>query len=153
MIDWVAEAWNAYSNDLKKYLAKDEIVAEIEERDCTPIETGLMDKAYVKLLEIVITKILNKGIAKTQCGHIGTKDIKVLNTRMYSGDIYFILSVFYGEDDELLDIVSTYYYTTVSYGSCSVCDAMQYALSSDGDERTDALMRIALTMMQNMKAL
>ena len=153
MIDWVIKAWNDHSEDLKQYLAKDEIVAEIEERDCTPIGTGLMDKAYVKLLEIVITKILNKGIAKTQCGHIGTKDIKVLNTRMYSGDIYFILSVFYGEDDELLDIVSTYYYTTVSYGSCSVCDAMLYALSSDGDERTNALMRIALTMVQNMKSL
>lgn len=68
MIDWVIEAWNDNSEDLKQYLAKDEIVAEIEERDCTPIGTGLTDKAYVKLLEIVITKILNKGIAKTQYG-------------------------------------------------------------------------------------
>ena len=102
------------------------------------------------MAELVINHALNKRLAYQQrC--IGINYLKRLETGLYSGEIHLIMPLYDGLEYDGQTIVSEYYYTTVIYGSCSACDAMQYALSSDGDERIQALMRIALTMVQNLR--
>lgn len=148
MIDWAIEAWNDYSKDLKEYLQNEEVIKSIEYDD---------DDSYINLAKLVIEKLLNKGL-ENRCSNIGigsinigTDSIEVMKTGRYIGEIHLIFPVYSGTEYCRGSITIDYYYTTICYGSCSACDAMQYALSSDGDERTNALMRIALTMVQNLR--
>lgn len=41
--------------------------------------------------------------------------------------------------------------SVIHYGSCSGCDALERALTIDGDGRTDALMTLALHIVQRMR--
>lgn len=148
MIDWAIEAWNDYGKDLKEHLRNEEVIKSIECAD---------DDSYINLAKLVISKILNKGL-ENRCFnigissiHIGTDSIEVLKTGRYIGEIHLIFPVYIGTEYCRGSTTIDYYYTTVVYGSCSACDAMQYALSSDGDERIQALMIIALTMVQNLR--
>ena len=150
MIDWAIEAWNDYSKDLKEYLQNEEVIKSIEHAD---------DDSYISLANLVIKKILNKGL-ENRCFnlgigissiHIGTDSIEVMKTGRYIGEKHLIFPVYSGTEYCKGSTTIDYYYTTINYGSCSACDAMQYALSSDGDERIQALMRIALTMVQNLR--
>lgn len=149
MIDWAIEAWNDYSEDLKEYLQNEEVIKSIEHGD---------DDSYINLANLVIKKILNKGLENLCFNlgigsviHIGTDSIEVMKTGRYIGEIHLIFPVYSGTEYCSGSTATDYYYTTIDYGSCSACDAMQYALSSDGDERIQALMRIALTMVQNLR--
>ena len=148
MIVWAIEAWNDYGKDLKEYLQNEEVIKSIEHGD---------DDSYINLANLVIRKILNKGL-ENRCFnigissiHIGTDSIEVMKTGRYIGEKHLIFPVYSGTEYCSGRTAIDYYYTTISYGSCSACDAMQYALSSDGDDRTNALMRIALTMVQNLR--
>lgn len=152
MIDWAIEAWNDYSKNLRECLASEETIKTIENVDYGEyIEgVGYQYDEYTKLAELVINHVLNKRLAY-QRQRIDTSYLKRLQTGTYWGEIHLIMPLYAGlEYDGQIDVFD-YYYTTVDYGSCSVCDAMQYALSSDGDERIQALMRIALTMVQNLR--
>lgn len=155
MIDWAIEAWNDYSKDLKEYLQNEEVIKSIENADDSENTQGIgcIHDEYIKLAKIVIDKVLNKGL-ENRYDCIGTDNIISIETGGYEGDIHLILPMYaaliYHKDIKISELYECYY-TTICYGSCSACDAMQYALSSDGDERTDALMRIALTMVQNLR--
>lgn len=152
MIDWAIEAWNDYSKDLKEYLQNEEVIKSIENSDESKNTQGIgyIHDEYIKLAKIVIDKVLNKGL-ENRYDCIGTDNIISIETGEYDGDIHLILPMYVGLNYNKDMIISECYYTTIYYGSCCCCDAMQYALSSDGDERTDALMRIALTMVQNLR--
>lgn len=154
MIDWAIEAWNDYSKNLRECLTNEETIKTIKNVDYGEYIAGIgyQYDEYTKLAELVINHVLNKRLAYQQrC--IGINYLKRLETGNYSGEIHLIMPLYDGLEYNDQTVVSEYYYTTVVYGSCSACDAMQYALSSDGDERTDALMLIALTMVQDMKSL
>lgn len=152
MIDWAIEAWNDYSKDLKEYLTKEEVIKSIENSDDSKNTQGIgcIHDEYIKLAKIVIDKVLNKGL-ENRYDCIGTDNIMSIETGGYEGDIHLILPMYAGLNYNKGMVISECYYTTICYGSCNACDAMQYALSSDGDDRTNALMRIALTMVQNLR--
>lgn len=153
MIDWAIEAWNDYSKDLKEYLQNEEVIKEIKNSDESKNTQGIgcvHHDEYIKLAKIVIDEVLNKGL-ENRYDCIGTDNIISIETGEYGGDIHLILPMYAGLTYHKDMIISECYYTTIYYGSCCCCDAVQYALSSYGDDRTNALMRIALTMVQNLR--
>lgn len=152
MMDWAIEAWNDYSKNLRQCLTNEETIKTIENVDYGEyIEgVGYQYDEYTKLAELVINHVLNKWLAyQRRC--IGINCLMRLETGDYCGKIHLIMPLYAGLEYDGQTNGLDYYYTTVDYGSCSACDAMQYALSSDGDERIQALMRIALTMVQNLR--
>lgn len=50
-------------------------------------------------------------------------------------------------------VVGQAWYVRMHYGSCSACDALQRALDMDPPERTDALMRLALHVVQRLRVM
>ena len=62
----------------------------------------------------------------------------------YTGDVIFFINA----DPSDYGTKSSIFLSELSYGSCSVCDALQYAAESE--ERTEDFMRVALHFIQNM---
>lgn len=70
--------------------------------------------------------------------------IKIYEMGSYQGDLVAIFKM----EDRIC-------YMTLDYGSCSVCDALRYALQciEDKNKRLSALMQIALNFVQSAKYL
>ena len=62
----------------------------------------------------------------------------------YTGDVIFFINA----DSSDYGTRSSIFLSELSYGSCSVCDALQSAAESE--ERTEDFMQIALHFIQNM---
>ena len=62
----------------------------------------------------------------------------------YTGDVIFFINA----DSSDYGTRSSIFLSELSYGSCSVCDALQHAAESE--ERTEDFMQIALHFIQNM---
>jgi len=69
--------------------------------------------------------------------------IRTIDDGDYQGTILIVVGATGYQPD-------TYWYTTVYYGSCSGCDALQSVLAEGGD-RDESLYTLTLHMMQGLK--
>lgn len=156
MIDWAMQIWNDERKNFIEYFNNAEVIKALENADvgkCIP-GIGCQHETYTTLMKMVINQVLNKGLDRYY-EYIDTYDIFKFETYQYIGDIHWILPAYdkdvlsFGENKEVME----YYYTTIDRGLCIGTDAMQEALSCSGETRTQALMRIAYTMVYQLKRL
>ena len=152
MIDWAIEAWNDYEYALRRHLTSDEAIKEIEYAEDGKYIGGIGEQhsEYIKLAKILIEQVLNRGLV-TRLQYIDTIRIFRMETFGQRRKMYLILPVYNYSTRQLeakKNIVG-YCYTTID---CDLHpDTMKYALAQSGNNRICWLMKIALTMVQNLR--
>lgn len=101
-----------------------------------------------KLIEVVINPYL---IDSTELDYFEGYDIDkmtIIDDGEYQGTLIFIIP-----EDTYQPDVSDYIYTTINYGSCTVCDALECALSQEKEDCIKQLMTISLHLIEGFKYL
>lgn len=138
MIKDFAEAWTKYKGNLQERIAESETHTSWN-----------YDDLLKMLFETVINPYLDEQVRETFS--IDRENITVIDHGKYSGTLIFILHRGYWPD------IDDYIYTSVGYGSCSVCDTLQ-AIQADYDEWEDKTpnerqvqdyMKLCLHLLQN----
>lgn len=138
MIKQVALLWEKNKNDLREII-KNGVVSTIQNEEYL----GGSDD-YKKLIGAIIKSILNNNDDSLE---FNTKNITEIDNGHYQGTLLFMFHV-----DTYQPSAYDYIITTVDYGSCSGCDALQGAFrSSTVDAIVDSLMSICLHLCQHMK--
>ena len=131
MIERFAELWNKHKNKLEDRLTS--LVASDEV------------SSYEELLRYLITDVLNQS--DNYYDHFQTDDIVSVDFGNYSGTLIMIFHV------ETYDpSIRETFYTSVEYGSCSVCDALRsIQVNSDGEEKVQEYMQLSLNLLQSIR--
>lgn len=129
MLQLFTDAWAAHAGELKEYL------------QARAVDSERPHWTYAGLLNVTLKQLFPVGVYNLPDGNHVT-DVTFGD---YQGTR--VLVVGSGEYQP-----STHWVTSVYYGSCSACDALQAAQDiEDREEWVQAHMRLALTMIQNMK--
>lgn len=133
-------------------MTSDEVIKEIEYAEDGKYINGIGEQhsEYIKLAKILIEQVLNKGLA-TRFQYIDTIHIFRMETNGQNRKMNLILPVYDDSTGQLesKENIVEYYYTTID---CDLHpDTMKYALAQSGNNRICWLMKIALTMVQNLR--
>ena len=138
MITDFAIAWTKYKGDLQERIAESETHTSWN---------------YDDLLKMLFETVVNPYLDEQCRDTFNLEDITTIDNGFYSGLLVFVL--YRGCFSPCM--ASDYIYTTISYGSCSVCDTLQ-AIQADYDEWEDKLpnerqvkdyMSVCLNLLQN----
>jgi hypothetical protein len=139
MIKQVALLWEKNKNDLREAI-KTGVVSTIQNEEYL---NGSVDD-YKKLIGAIIKYVLNNHDTGIK---FNTKNITEIDNGDYQGTLLFMFHV-----DTYQPSAYDYIITTVDYGSCSGCDALQGAFCCPTvDAIVDSLMSICLHLCQHMK--
>ena len=137
MIKDFAEAWAKYKGDLQERIAESETHTSWN---------------YDDLLKMLFETVVNPYLDEQGRDTFNMDHVTTVDDGSYSGTLLFVLyrGVF-------SPYISDYIYTSVYYGSCSVCDTLQ-AIQADYDEWEDKApnerqvqdyMKLCLHLLQN----
>jgi hypothetical protein len=141
MIKQVALLWEKNKNDLREAI-KNGVVSTIQNEEYLG---GSVDD-YKKLIRAIIKYVLNNNDDDGDA-EFNTKNIVEIDNGDYQGTLLFMFHV-----DTYQPSAYDYIITTISYGSCSGCDALQGAFCCPTvDAIVDSLMSICLHLCQHMK--
>ena len=132
MIKYFVKAWDNNKENLREYFKNNK-----QEEYCN---------IYENILKAIIDNVLNKENVK-----FVSDDIDVIDYGDYQGTQIITFHV-----DTYQPTVDDTFYTSVYYGSCSVCDTLQAICSWNYDklpteEQLNDYMELALDMIQNIK--
>lgn len=104
MIADFVEKWDNHREDLEQYIR------------ATPEREYAED--YISMVRVLFDKVINR---ESHYGYVyDTENIKVIDDGNYQGTLIFILHI-----DSYQPEVREYVYTSVDYGSCTVCDTLK----------------------------
>lgn len=138
MIKNFAEAWTKYKDNLQERIAESETHTNWD---------------YDDLLKMLFETVINPYLGEQCKDTFNLEDITTIDNGSYSGVLVFVLYSGYFSPC----VASDYIYTTIDYGSCSVCDTLQ-AIQADYDELEDKTpnkrqvndyMNVCLQLLQN----
>lgn len=139
MIKQVALLWEKNKDNLREII-KNGVISTIQNGEYLG---GSVDD-YKKLITAIIKSVLNNNDDNLE---FNTKNITEIDNGHYQGTLLFMFHV-----DTYQPSACEYIITTVDYGSCSGCDALQGALCCPTvDGIVDSLMSICLHLCQHMK--
>ena len=139
MIKQVALLWEKNKDNLREVI-KNGIVSAIQNEEYLG---GSVDD-YKKLIGAIIKYVLNNDDPDPE---FNTKNITEIDNGHYQGTLLFMFYV-----DTYQPSAYDYIITTVDYGTCSGCDALQGAFRCPTvDAIVDSLMSICLHLCQHMK--
>ena len=139
MIKQVALLWEKNKDNLREVI-KSSIVSTIQKEE--DLEESVDD--YKKLIRAIIKYIFNNNDNGPE---FNTENIAEIDNGDYQGTLLFMFHV-----DTYQPFAYDYIITTIDYGSCSGCDALQGAFCYPTvDAIVDSLMSICLHLCQHMK--
>ena len=139
MIKQVALLWERNKNNLREVI-KNSVVSTIRKEEYLG---GSVDD-YKQLIRAIIKYVLNDNDTGIK---FNTKNIVEIDNGHYQGTLLFVFHL-----DMYQPPAYNYIITTVDYGSCSGCDALQGAFCCPTvDAIVDSLMSICLHLCQHMK--
>jgi hypothetical protein len=97
-------------------------------------------ESYREVVTEVVRHVLSRGVVP----HPDPDRVHEINDGEYQGTLVYVVAAAGYQP-------STYWAVTVSYGSCSGCDALQDLLYRGVDERVDGLMTLALHIVQEFR--
>jgi hypothetical protein len=135
MIKELVKKWDKNKDKLEQYF-KETPMSEFES----------YESIFKKLIEFVIND------EQEYWKNYNLEKLIVIESGGYSGTMLFIITR--NDFDGLSDCIAT----TLDYGSCSLCDTMEYIISQGFDkyankEQIKGFMMLALNLLQNMKKL
>lgn len=141
MIKQVALLWEKNKNDLREVI-KNSVVSTIQNEEYL----GASVDDYKKLIGAIIKYVLNNNDDDGD-PEFNTTNITEIDNGDYQGTLLFMFHV-----DTYQPSAYDYIITTVDYGTCSGCDALQGAFRCPTvDAIVDSLMSICLHLCQHMK--
>lgn len=141
MIKQIALLWEKNKNDLREVI-KNGVVSTIQNEEYLG---GSVDD-YKKLIRAIIKYVLNNNDDDGD-PEFNTTNITEIDNGDYQGTLLFMFHV-----DTYQPSAYDYIITTVDYGTCSGCDALQGAFRCPTlDAIVDSLMSICLHLCQHMK--
>ena len=125
MIKTFVDAWTAGKNDAREMLK---------------------DATNYRSIVTAVVRVIADNMGEDICYSDKPDPDRVhqIDNGCYQGTLVFLIAAQEYQPD-------TYWYVKVSYGSCSVCDALESALA--GDQTIDDLMTLALHIVQGLREL
>lgn len=134
MIGSFALSWAERKDELKKYIETH-----------PQREYG---ESYIGLVRLLFNIVINPDVKNGDYYRIDKDDIDEIDHDTYCGTLIFVLH------KSEYPSVSDYVYTSVEYGSCSVCDTLQGIQSDDvselpNEKQVEGYMQLLLNLLQN----